>query len=128
MARTTGLARTHANGTGVAVEVSGPKIDDLAIPTASQKCALHQRAETGLAGIHEPLRLGVSQVANLRRTRLSERRDPAPSLIARGMATDLTLGSALGHRGNRGPGPISALPSRGAGGVPPRPGLGSHRP
>jgi len=85
MARTTGLARAHANGTGVAVEVSGPEIDDLAIPTAGQKCALHQRAETGLAGIHEPLRLGVSQVANLRRTRLSERLDPAPSLIARGM-------------------------------------------
>src|SRR6266446_1918164 len=85
MARTTGLARAHANGTGITVEVSGTEIDDLAIPTASQKCALHRRAETGLAGIHEPLRLGVGQVANLRRTRLSERLDAAPSLIARGM-------------------------------------------
>ena len=53
MARTTGLARVRANGTGVAVEVSGPEIDDLAIPTAGQKRALHQRAESGFASIHE---------------------------------------------------------------------------
>jgi hypothetical protein len=82
MARAASLARAHADSAGVGAEVTDAETDDLAISTPGQKRALHQRTEDGSAGVDEPLRLRVIEIANFRRASFTERLNPAPSLIA----------------------------------------------
>src|SRR5208337_4118884 len=84
MARAASLACAHADSAGVAVEVTDAKTDDLAVPAAGQKRALDKRTESRFAGVDEPLRLGVIEIADLRCAGFTEWLDPAPSLIARG--------------------------------------------
>ena len=80
------LARAHAQRAGIGVEVVDRHRGQLAIAAAGQQRGRDQRAEIGRAGIRQPQRFVIREIAELGRIGFTERAHGAPSVIARAFA------------------------------------------